>query len=1075
MVAVTDRCHACDASLSAGARFCKACGAAVVAGSGACAQCGAQRRVGASFCRACGAPQAGMSPARPQMRSRHPFAPGFLGRTGWVGVAALGTVIAIIGVLAWLLFLRGGEGEQTSVGEKTESRVTVLDEPPEAGPNGFPIRGHVRLDHPSGARAEVPAAEALYGTTVDLRRVPVEPDPAWESNGDGWEFVSYTGVSIQEPTSIELPASTDGAERVIVRTSLGLWVELPSERVTLANGKHGYRVSVARTPAPWTFALAHPKPGAPAPSTEEQEDLRVAQLYWTDRAAWQKETEAWLTDAVSRPVPDSRQVALAALQTTPDQELDRIRGHYRFARRMLGSALAGIPLDAALQAAGAPIGASRVTANAVYATGIRRLVAVRDEWLAFRATDPRLSAGSDGGRTTLDYVDRWIEDGLRDYAPWGVDLAAALVADGTFANLDLRVLVPYGELKWTDVPLKQGQSREADAAVLQETERFSASYPIVATQWPADLSLRLYSTRAIERLAVVDWLKDNVEVVVRWLPVALAWAKIVPGSIGLSIAFSAADQLLNWVQSEYATDPVNPFAFMAFEGGSAGATGGTSFVMDMWEEKVLMAKEGRAMLPAHGLTIAQFAYAVGMFAAVRETDWYVFKSVREVTAGTNGYCPPAGCPLLSNVIPPVMIHGTVHAPLVQATGAYPASVLHQMAWKVEYSGLLDLHRAWQVGETWPQSPLQVLPLTPYAEESWPTVIARTEPDFQAIRIGVPKDVIPADVLAGKTGLADLDPVVELSGPGGQAARITGVRNASPLEDDRDDTLYVAVYVVRKAASEFLESEAVMLPRGFKAGYERPGTMPLLSQQLRGTLKFSDSRVPPLTFDVDFEKLAVYPLANFHVLVSARLRGQYAQATATGSVARKEGRWVLAGTEVVKQPAGNANGATYAVGGGPGELTASCRFAGNNFVRPGSADGSVRWTAIPAQAAEKERITIVMEARGSESGEGPCTDRPSGKAEATYTHPDGRTEIVASTDPPSGPSVDTHARESESEALEFAFPRFEQLMYAVNPSLGLSQVATARAKENPAFVLVVTMNTNFGSAAVRYTFRWTTAP
>ena len=52
------------------------------------------------------------------------------------------------------------------------------------------------------------------------------------------------------------------------------------------------------------------------------------------------------------------------------------------------------------------------------------------------------------------------------------------------------------------------------------------------------------------------------------------------------------------------------------EGLSAGGVGGASFILDMAEERVLMQEAGRGMLPAHGLTIAQFAYSIGMFTAI---------------------------------------------------------------------------------------------------------------------------------------------------------------------------------------------------------------------------------------------------------------------------------------------------------------------------------------------------------------------------------------------------------------------------------------------------------------------------
>ncbi len=157
-------------------------------------------------------------------------------------------IAAIVGGSAWF-FLRGGGDKKGGGGppDIQESTVTVVA--PVAADAvdpklGLPLRPGVRLDHPAGASAAIPGGAALYGHALDLRRVDVAVDPWWEHGGKAWEFVSFTGVPVEGTATVDLPVASGPTGGVaIVRTLTGMWAEMPSTPVTLANGQAALRVS----------------------------------------------------------------------------------------------------------------------------------------------------------------------------------------------------------------------------------------------------------------------------------------------------------------------------------------------------------------------------------------------------------------------------------------------------------------------------------------------------------------------------------------------------------------------------------------------------------------------------------------------------------------------------------------------------------------------------------------------------------------------------------------------------------------------------------------------------------------
>lgn len=755
----------------------------------------------------------------------------------------------------WYFLLRGdGSPATTADGESEpqESAVTVVSPVAEDAVDpvtGLPLRPGVRLQHPDGATAEVPGGPALYGEAVDLRRVELADDPWWDHGGAGWEFVSFVGVPIAGAI-VELPAPANA--KLIAQSAAGLWVELPSEPVTLAAGGPGARVRIDGVPAPWTFALATAKAGGPEITPEMQRVVDRERLYWTDRAAWERDVTAGLQGGLGNRPIDRRSLVSIQPSSDPNAEYERIRVAVLDAYQLFAAARMGVSPDVTVAGGLSPIPGVQLSAVGIWAEAVNRLVAVRDDWLTFRATLGDVTKLPPGQAVAVGFMDQWIETAMHLYTPWGLDFVAALLEGGSLKGFDLRVLKPYGELKWTDIHVAEGAVPGIDAAIQQALA--SPDEARIAGVPGIERTLRLYSVRALERLAAIDWLKENVDWIVRWLPVALAAVGLIPGAVGLSLFFASIDQAVNWAQDWYAADP---HAFLAFESLSAGGVSGTSFVMDMYEESVLMAQEGRAMLPAHGLTIAQFAYSVGMFAAVRGTDWYLFKTIRAVNEGTRGYCHTGHCSSISGMVPPVMIHARVSGNLEGETDVYPSIVDRLMAFKLEI-GSTDYHAEWLTGRKGPNAPLGDLPFNDFLPAQWPVTISRTEPDYQVIRLAIPKSAIAPEVWGDRpkdTLISPFGPVVTLMGPDGESTSIDILQESARRPNESPDNFYATVVLMR-------DERGIPLAPGlatFKEPFDSPRDQwadfagPVLRTRLQGKLTFADERTEPLTFEVDFTR------------------------------------------------------------------------------------------------------------------------------------------------------------------------------------------------------------------------------
>lgn len=950
--AQTSSCPNCGATSAPGAQFCRACGRRLVV---VCGHCSQQLAATARFCGKCGTPVSVASPhaAAPEPRNQpRPARRRPLPRR--VALPGLALILLVLGGFAWALFLRGGGSpapeNSSPAGEVLESKATVTEKPAEGAVdslNGLPLRGRVRLDHPSGASADIPGGASLYGETMDLRSVELPDDPWWDHGGKGWQFVSYVGVPISGAATIDLPAEPASAS-VIVRTSAGFWTELPAEKVALKDGRAGLRVTVTNVPAPWTFALATPKAGAPALTAEEEDDLRLETLYWTDRAAWEAETKAWLA---SNPFVRSIDDGLYASQQPPSdpaKQYDKIRAQMRFTLKVFGAARLGLDSPVSLFGGESNPLHEELSPQELWMAGVQRLAAVEQNWLSFRATLD-LTNAEPNFQVAIYFVDQWIETAMHDYTPWGLGFVKTLIDGGELQDFDIRVLKPYGELQWTEIVLKPGQAPAAiEALALQQLQ--GGEEPIGAGL-KVQRVLRLYGVRSMERLALVDWLKQNVDWLVRWLPVALAGAGLVPGAVGLSFAFALTDQILDWVNNWYTANNEHPYAYMAMEGVSAGGLGGTSFILDMAEERVLMQEAGRGMLPAHGLTIAQFAYSIGMFTAIRGTDYYLFKSIRTAAEGTRGYCADGKCDSISGGIPPVMLHYRGAGLQTRPEELYPVEVDRLMSFRLQFSGA-DYHQGWLSGTKGPSGAIAQLPFEAYGQSNWPVVVTRTQPQYQAIRLGIPKSAIPPEVWGDRpkdAPLSDFGARLTLTSPSGSAADFKLTEQAEKLETDEADTFYTTVLLWAPKERELGGDMLSWFQKGFVPGADQQtgfSNDAELSRQLEGVVSFDDPRAEPITVTVDFGKEGPQRVAMagspFDLIPEAQVaRVQYATATASSDVfgIYKVTRWDFKGgsPDLVMS---YMNGYLYYFGRSC-ETTGVCTFQMYNVAASGAEPASQR--------------------------------------------------------------------------------------------------------------------------------------
>lgn len=807
-------CRACGMENAPGARFCRSCGASLDIASPACSSCGQANAPTARYCRQCGAALWPATPPRPAFRPSSARARPRR-RFGVPALAAALAAVGLIGGVAWVALRIGGDGT-TPPGPTREARVEQLGPAPGPGPSGLPQHPPLRLTHPAGAVVTVPAGEVLFSDYVDLRTIDRPRDTAaWKFAGAAWKFVSVTGVPHDGAVEVRLPAADAGAGAVVAMLApSGSWRALPTvqedDRLVAA---------VSGVPAPWVVAVAVPKSPAAPPSAEAVELAELERLAAVDPTAWAERAQAWL-EANPAPEPDGAALpspgvyaALGRSAALPVDDWMKLKQDYYRALIRLNAASAYLTAGGTRLVPGA---ATNAAAFSEYRVGILALLEIRDRWFAKRAAIAEFfGSPGDWSSVVLDdgvpFEDSF-ETALAAYAPWGIELTAALVRHQTIAGLDLSVI--YGEALFTDVLVPPSSV----PAIQRE-------FP--GRGWAADpdvtLRLRLFSRAAIENWSLLDYLKDwRTEAFIRYLPVALWALGLGAGGPGL-LAVTLADQVLNTWQAQFETAS-DPLVYGQIQWATT-AVAAAPLYFEATSDFIRASFGGEFNLAAHRANALSFIYSAAVSWAVTSSDWYLLKDIRAITAGTRGYCPNGACNWwYADGIPPVQLIATARGAPQRPADFYPATRIRVAAWNLQYNpataaaGALDLHGLFRSGR--PEALAQVsvaggnlvgakflanLYWEPYATQSWVDATIDTSADLQAVRIALPKSQLARyrEVSGAKVGapIADYDLWLRLELPGGefQRVRVVGVDEEASSRD-RENIYLLAAWTTRDDAS-----------------------------------------------------------------------------------------------------------------------------------------------------------------------------------------------------------------------------------------------------------------------------------
>jgi len=551
---------------------------------------------------------------------------------------------------------------------------------------GLPLRARSLLTHPSGATAEVPGGEVLFGTALDLKQLKdVHPGPAWEGVGSAWTLFSAGGFAPPGGVVVSLPAGDLGDDaELLVLSGSGSWIPVPSR---LEGGQ--LVATFEDVPSGWVATVAR----RVVPAQEDVSEALIAErLYWTDREAWVASETEWLTSqdfSVSRldsPAMVSREASGLAAATFTEWRKD-----LDWVVRTLGATRIGVDpqmLPGVREDEGLPgVGVSATVAVAQYKAAIVRLASVRNDWTSNRKQwAEQFGYGEDYSRLAWDEnlsLDQALETLLYEFAPWGIDVTSYLARSGVLDTMDLRVLRPYGDLLFTDVKFAPGVvpfvDEELEAVETDATGRAELRY------------LRLYSERTMREGRVLDYLKDwKTEAFVRYLPVALWSLGVISGGPVL-LTVTAADQAINWWQSAYQQD--DPYMYTKLETTGA-AIGIADSVIEIAATGIRSTGSGWTELAA-GTTAfgaAQILYSGALAYAVSNTDWYMTKDLRQVTAGSQSYCVYGDCnwPWPSVAVPPIQMIAGVRGNVSQPNSLYPSVRTKLMAWSMALWGFGDV-------------------------------------------------------------------------------------------------------------------------------------------------------------------------------------------------------------------------------------------------------------------------------------------------------------------------------------------------------------------------------------------------
>ena len=534
------------------------------------------------------------------------------------------------------------------------------DAPP---PGGDAVAGvepgaRQRVEHASGAVLSAPAGTLSVGHAFGLETIDEPPSAAPFAHLGPALLVRSDAGAPTPARAVELVLPAPSEHAAVLFHSLGEWIRVPSEPVTLADGGRGLAVRVDRLPLPWLVTVAELPTEARGSSDRAEGSgqhatlARLEQLRITDPDAMADEIERY--DAMLRSTNTLQHVSTArdgdATSLLLDARLMFLRAYVathrpggRFSPRAAERYVDGIEL---LHAA-----AQRI-AGASYDERGRSFT--DRSGLDARVQSFRRDHVYGGTLTLADAVDYY----AGTFAPWGLGLTRAIVVgeDGALGRqFDVRVLHFYGTEPFVNLLVPRRFDPEAllahadhqPPAMARGLREVTRELRIVNHQASASVTLRLYSPRLLDlrtddlyaaaktTLGGATWLYGAASIAA-----AVSAGTAIPIGTGAVAAYNLIAPVLEymfiepraerWAAEQYVSQTTSLTVY------SAGKLVG-SLALDA---------TSRGLTAATGLTDAVLTYAIdyGRLAQVNELRGLGAWGVRNPAAGffqdPHFYAPP---------------------------------------------------------------------------------------------------------------------------------------------------------------------------------------------------------------------------------------------------------------------------------------------------------------------------------------------------------------------------------------------------------------------------------------------------
>lgn len=686
-------CHQCGTRLAPDDVFCGSCGTAIDTDAKAMpdAVAGARR-----------SSRPGQTPARSGFGMSHLGVSCFL-------LAALGVLLLVVGgaALFWLVPENEGGGSdplKEAIADLPERSHEVSADSPrrpvESSLFPYAQRAAQVVSHPSGARVSVPAGPVLYSPKVALREEPRPPElkdvPLLSAV---YRFESYAGIVLGGKTPVDLPAGDGGDSAVVmVHSPLGLWIVLPSEPVTLADGKPGRRVLIDSEPTPWTLVAARGRAGGAESARGSISFLE--RLRWTDKRALKRELERSAA-AETRDTGRTHE----SFSFFPAAYAEEKKKDSRTPEELLTAACATLSQSSAIiwwldHAPESPISPTEgeqakrtVQAWTEYVKGLRLLRQVRD---ADDLSGLKVDVGGSlpDGVPESAKVEVLLESMMAYFAPWGIDFTLLLVDNHVLnERFDLRVLEPYGELLFADVDLKLPEQKGEIRGLIKQLDHtlkvVSSKESLNETKCNRRAFLRLHSSRLFLK-GWGEWFAEWGEIALRWGPVVTG---LYTGGWGVPLAWALTETGLDWYAQAY---NVSNDVYARIQYGTTTLDEGSELLISYTANEVFcFGREGPQKVSGWSPKTKASALMYILSCAVASAQVGMRQSyigeVRRLATGPKGYKRGADGWIFSAdqfETPPVLVVAWVHGPL-KGTGRcdYPVDGLFFKVWELDYEKL----------------------------------------------------------------------------------------------------------------------------------------------------------------------------------------------------------------------------------------------------------------------------------------------------------------------------------------------------------------------------------------------------